>query len=430
MFRCLSSIKRGFNIKPCSQISFRRIHDNGRNQAWAQAVEKVEELVGAKGKSAIDFKSLVGNDVEFLSDNIKRILTSGHPVINTISSYYFNAEGKHIRPLIVLLMSQATSLVSHPNGQFNESRLPLTDINLPISSHFAKNGERQVDDFSFHTSPPSTEIFKPTPDSCVILPSQRRLAEITEMIHTASLFHDDVIDDSKLRRGKPSCNSEFGNKMAILGGDYLLARASVSLARLRHPDSVELMATAIANLVEGELLQLKDIQPSSIDYRKKLFENYIEKTYLKTASLIANSCKAAALLGGAPESVAQHAFDYGKNIGIAFQLTDDLLDLVVSSDDFGKPVGADLKLGISTAPVLFASEQFPELHSLIDRKFSLEGDAEKARELVLHSQGLERTRLLALEYADLAIKSASQLPPSLSRDALIQLSQKVTERKK
>src|SRR2546429_8340175 len=115
------------------------------------------------------------------------------------------------------------------------------------------------------------------------------------MIHAASLLHDDVIDASLTRRNNPSCVSVFGNKMAILAGDFLLARASVALARLRNPEVIELLATVIANLVEGEFMQLKNVQPSSKGTTDIMttFEYYMEKTYMKTASLIAKSCRAA-----------------------------------------------------------------------------------------------------------------------------------------
>lgn len=218
-----------------------------------------------------------------------------------------------------------------------------------------------------------------------ILPSQRRLAEITELIHTASLLHDDVIDHSTSRRGAPSANLQFGNKMAVLAGDFLLGRASVALARLRNAEVVELLATVIANLVEGEFMQLKN---TSRDERRPRWSEdalayYLQKTYLKTASLISKSCRAAALLGGADSRTVDAAYEYGRNLGLAFQLVDDLLDYTRSGDDLGKPAGADLELGLATAPLLFAWKTMPELGNLVGRKFEQEGDVERVRPLVL-----------------------------------------------
>ncbi|KAG5440083.1 hypothetical protein PCK2_000595, partial [Pneumocystis canis] len=211
-----------------------------------------------------------------------------------------------------------------------------------------------------------------------------RLAEITEMIHTASLLHDDVIDNSEVRRGMPSGNHVFGSKMAVLAGDFLLGRASIALARLRNAEVIELLATVIANLVEGEFMQLKNIMDKhDNDYPvfNNLLNNYLKKTYLKTASLIAKSCRASALLGGCTSEIADHAYLYGKNFGLAFQLTDDMLDYMVSEDTFGKPIKTDLKQGLVTAPVLFAWEKYPELTPLIKRKFSHNGDIYRLKQV-------------------------------------------------
>lgn len=189
---------------------------------------------------------------------------------------------------------------------------------------------------------PSTPTYTPPPppptlttldslqtngDEPDILPTQRRLASITEMIHVASLLHDDVIDESALRRGEPSAPNAFGNKMSILSGDFLLGRASVALARLGSREVVELLATVIANLVEGEVLQLRATSEPETTPTPKGFEEYMRKTYLKTASLMAKSARASVILGGcggeagkAGEWVKDVAYGYGRNLGIAFQV--------------------------------------------------------------------------------------------------------------
>lgn len=183
-----------------------------------------------------------------------------------------------------------------------------------------------------------------------ILPKQRRLAEIVEMIHTASLLHDDVIDNSATRRGNPSGNIAFGNKMAILAGDFLLGRASVAIARLRNAEVIELLSTTIANLVEGEFMQLKNTVMDGPDANRACFEYYLHKTYLKTASLMSKSCRATAVLSGVNDDVVEACYQFGRNLGLCFQIVDDMLDYTVSEAKFGKPVGADLKLGLATAP--------------------------------------------------------------------------------
>lgn len=233
-----------------------------------------------------------------------------------------------------------------------------------------------------------------TPDDSDILPSQRRLAEITELIHTASLLHDDVIDHSVSRRAAPSANVEFGNKMAVLAGDFLLGRASVALARLRDPEVTELLATVIANLVEGEFMQLKNTARDEKNpvWTEDTLTYYLQKTYLKSASLISKSCRAAAILGGSTPDVVDAAYLYGKNLGLAFQLVDDMLDYTVSEAELGKPAGADLELGLATAPLLFAWKENQSLGKLVGRKFSQQGDVQQVGLFLFTKKSVEQIK--------------------------------------
>ena len=167
--------------------------------------------------------------------------------------------------------------------------------------------------------------------------------------------------------------------MAVLAGDFLLGRASVALARLRDAEVIELLATVIANLVEGEFMQLKN---TALDERNPVWTEdtityYLQKTYLKSASLISKSCRAAALLGQSSPPVVEAAYSYGKNLGLAFQLVDDMLDYTVTQSELGKPAGADLELGLATAPLLFAWKDNPSLGVLVGRKFATDGDVQQ-----------------------------------------------------
>lgn len=166
--------------------------------------------------------------------------------------------------------------------------------------------------------------------------------------------------------------------MAVLAGDFLLGRASVALARLRDPEVIELLATVIANLVEGEFMQLKN---TALDERhpawtEETISYYLQKTYLKSASLISKSCRAAALLGQSTPEIVEAAYSYGRNLGLAFQLVDDMLDYTITADELGKPAGADLELGLATAPLLFAWKEHSELGALVGRKFTADGDVQ------------------------------------------------------
>ena len=316
----------------------------------------------------IDPLRIMAKEMKFLTGNIRKLLGSGHPSLDRAAKYYTQAEGKHVRPLIVLLMSRATSLCPKAPQRHQATLQASAAIDTSLSPLSI------LSDYNPAATSPSAE---PGLSSEIdILPSQRRLAEITELIHTASLLHDDVIDHSESRRGAPSANLEFGNKMAVLAGDFLLGRASVALARLRHAEVIELLATVIANLVEGEFMQLKNTERDEANPRwsEDALTYYLQKTYLKTASLISKSCRAAALLGGADSQTVEAAYHYGKNLGLAFQLVDDMLDYTRSGQELGKPAGADLELGLATAPLLFAWKTTPELGALVGRKFEQEGD--------------------------------------------------------
>ena len=426
--------------------------------------------------------SLVSNEMNTLAKNIMALIGSGHPTLNRVTSYYFEAEGKKVRPLLVLLLSRA--LAEIPLEQRDHLKLDSEDV--PEDPVYSKPPhmlllEQPVRSFSplhvLHGIKPLNPLTKgpePLPQATFdhergILPKQRRLAEIVEMIHTASLLHDDVIDYSDTRRGRPSGNVAFTNKMAVLGGDFLLGRATVSISRLRNPEVVELMSNSIANLVEGEFMQLKntavdndlttiqhgtkEIPPVSGKLDNKIhdyhvptdqvqnvshdqlietaFEYYLHKTYLKTAALISKSSRAAAILSGADKSVVDQCYDFGKNLGVCFQLVDDMLDFTVAAKDLGKPAGADLELGIATAPVLYAWKEDPSLGPLIQRNFSQSGDVERTAAAVAKFDGVKRTKELAVQYRDKALQNLrNALPDSDARSALEFLTNSILTRRK
>ncbi|GKT90301.1 decaprenyl-diphosphate synthase subunit 1 [Colletotrichum tofieldiae] len=401
-----------------------------RSSAWGAAVSVASNIAAnavnrviPKGDMHIDPLRTVAKEMKFLTGNIRKLLGSGHPSLDRVAKYYTQAEGKHMRPLIVLLMSRATALC--PKGPRLHSGQGIGGVDTAMSP---PNILVDVNP----SSPLTSAAPEPAEADSDILPSQRRLAEITELIHTASLLHDDVIDHSVSRRGSPSANLEFGNKMAVLAGDFLLGRASVALARLRNAEVIELLATVIANLVEGEFMQLKNTEQ---DERRPVWSEetltyYLQKTYLKTASLISKSCRASAILGGSDAASVEAAYAYGKNLGLAFQLVDDMLDYTRSEKELGKPAGADLELGLATAPLLFAWKTMPELGALVGRKFEQEGDVARARELVLQSDGIEQTRALAQDYSERAIAAISEFPDSEAKDGLVEMAVKALKRTK
>ncbi|WP_068818104.1 solanesyl diphosphate synthase [Phormidesmis priestleyi] len=318
--------------------------------------------------SATSLFSPVEADLCVLTENLKQLIGARHPILYAAAEHLFGARGKRIRPAIVFLVARATM----PNQGITERH--------------------------------------------------RRLAEITEMIHTASLVHDDVVDESDMRRGIPTVHSTFGSRIAVLAGDFLFAQSSWYLANLDNLQVVKLLSEVIKDFAEGEIQQgLNRFSTVSI-------EAYLEKSYYKTASLIANSCKAAAVLSDLPEVQAQQLYNYGRHFGLAFQIVDDILDFTGSIDSLGKPAGSDLQSGNLTAPVLYALEEKPYLEVLIEREFAQEGDLEQALTLIKDSRGIERSRELAAHHAKAAIEHLSDLPMSESRQALIKLSDYVLSR--
>lgn len=319
--------------------------------------------------SATSLFSPVEADLRELTENLKQLVGARHPILYAAAEHLFGAGGKRLRPAIVLLLSRATM--------------------------------------------PGQEI----------TPKHRRLAEITEMIHTASLVHDDVIDEADLRRGIPTVHSSFGNRVAVLAGDFLFAQSSWYLANLDNLTVVKLLSEVIMDLAEGEIQQGLNRFDASLS-----IEAYLEKSYYKTASLIANSSKAAGILSGVTPELAQKLYNYGRSLGLAFQIVDDILDFTGSSDALGKPAVSDMKSGNLTAPVLYALEEKPYLETLIEREFAQEGDLDQAIALVQGSQGIERSRELAAHHAQHAVENLADLPASEPRQALIELADYVLSR--
>lgn len=465
---------------------FIRTNSSSNNSSFKTAVETAEKLVQPQNTKLFnDPFSIVSHEMSSLAKSISNLIGSGHPVLNRVSSYYFEAEGKNVRPLIVLLL--AKSLLKIPIE--NRNRIPIdtqdTTEQTPYSGTPASTSiaGKSVDDsisplnILYGINPkvildPLSKPMDKLPEFDAmngILPKQRRLAEIVEMIHTATLLHDDVIDLSDSRRGRPSGNIAFTNKMAILAGDFLLGRASVAIARLRNPEVIELLSTTIANLVEGEFMQLKNTvidqdtdksidndgeikkvpepsgkvptktheysvsKPQDINHETNVdaaFEYYLHKTYLKTASLMSKLSRAAAVLSGAQDDIIENCYEFGRNLGLCFQIVDDMLDYTSSDTAFGKPSQADLKLGLATAPILFAWKERPEIGELIGRKFSEEGDVELARRQVEECNGLQKTREMAETYCRKALENLRVLPESDARSALEFLTNSVLTRSK
>ncbi|GAX24630.1 decaprenyl-diphosphate synthase subunit 1 [Fistulifera solaris] len=349
------------------------------------------------GVETIDPIAISSKEIVKLVESIRDdMLNTEHPVLQKAATYFFQSAadgGKKVRPMLVLLLSRALS------DHIATAHQPVTSSSL---------------------LPPALEWQRPElPDL------NRRLAEVTEIFHTASLLHDDVLDDADQRRNLPALHTQFGAKIAVLAGDFLLAKACVTLAKMGDLRTVQAMSTVLEHLVLGEVMQIRG---PKADGQKSRLRVYLKKNFYKTASLMALSCKSVGFLGEYPDELIDVAYRFGKHAGMAFQLVDDALDYEGTAQHLGKPSMADLRSGLATAPVLFAAQEHTELIPMIDRKFKGNGDVERAIEIVFRSDGIERTKELAILHAERAMDALLELNPSPSRDALIQLAYRVVAR--
>ncbi|XP_057370174.1 all trans-polyprenyl-diphosphate synthase PDSS1-like [Daphnia carinata] len=320
--------------------------------------------------------ALIRRDVAKLYEDIRESLGKSQATLTSIAQYYFDGEGKAIRPIITMCLANA------------------------INCHLNQT----------------------SPD---IIEKQKKVAQVTEMIHTASLVHDDVIDLAENRRNKTSANIVWGQKRSVAAGYFVVGRAIAICASMRSDPVFELISQMVADLVNGEFMQTEESATGD-----EQFAHYLEKTFKKTASLIACSCQSVAVLAEADATLQKIAFQFGRQLGMAFQLVDDVLDFVATSAQLGKPVAADLRLGLATAPVLFAAHKFPELNPMIQRRFNQPGDVETAFYLVHRSDGLQRTKELASQYCDDALTQLTHLSPSSYQQILYTLTLELLNRMK
>lgn len=372
---------------------------------------KLSDYKGLGGSKKIEtlpdpFK-MVEKELQPFTDSIKELVSNDQPILSMAAKHFFEKRhGKRTRPVIVSLVSKAVA-ACHPEtmktNRWDSSGASTIDLEGGVVTTSNHEG---------------SEVWR----------KQGQLGQIVEMIHVASLIHDDVLDEADTRRGGEAVHKLYSNKVAVLAGDYLLARASVLLARLENTAVVQIMATALESLVAGEIMQLK----SSPDELLQM-ESYLRKSYYKTASLICYACRSCALLGGHAygSTVATAMEEFGFHLGLAFQIQDDILDFTAAADILGKPALADMSLGLSTAPILYAAQEFPHLQPLVKRRFKKDGDKQTALEALYKSKtAMDKAKKLAEFHAQKAVDALLRLPQSEARDALLRLTYVVITRKK
>ena len=241
-------------------------------------------------------------------------------------------------------------------------------------------------------------------------------AAAVELLHLASLYHDDVIDETKMRRGAPSVHSKWGNEVAILAGDFLFASGSLLGARA-GAEAPAILARALADVCEGQIAETERVGDPS-----RSATQYVETIRRKTAALFRAACELGALTSGADDTVRERVVDFGENLGLAFQVVDDLLDFVGDPRVTGKMPGTDLREGVFTLPILIANQRDPAIAAELEP-----GKRELGRVLpMLESTGaLDAAFDQARYYVDQASDSLSQLPVSEWRSVLETISEGV-----
>lgn len=254
-----------------------------------------------------------------------------------------------------------------------------------------------------------------------------RMAAVMEFLHTATLVHDDIIDNAETRRNRPSINSRFGNQTAVLMGDWLYMSAFETSLAERSLPILDILTAVTRKMTEGEIIQLTVLGRAEITERE-----YFDILQRKTAFLFSACCEIGAILGGADDARREALRDYGLKLGTAFQLVDDLLDFTVTDESLGKPAGADLLEGKLTLPLIYLLEQEPSRRAMIQTIIREGGYDSFGRgqllSAVVESGALERASQCAQRYAAEAIEVLRKLPASPHADALRALPTYILER--
>ena len=307
-------------------------------------------------------KALVADDMKAVDALIQKRLASDVVLVNQLSQYIINSGGKRLRPLLSLMASRA----------------------------YGYEGEHHY-----------------------------TLAAIIEFIHTATLLHDDVVDESEMRRGRETANALFGNAASVLVGDFLYSRAFEMMVDVDSMKVMQILAETTNVIAEGEVMQLMNCHDADTTEQR-----YLDVIHAKTAKLFEAATRLGAVLCKRSEEEEQSMAAYGMHLGTAFQLIDDVLDYSSSSEEMGKNVGDDLAEGKPTLPLIYAMRNGTQEQSDIVRKAIEEGGLEyidQVMEAIQSTGAIEYTEQTAKNEAELAIKHIAHLPDSEYKKALVDL---------
>ncbi|NEW06077.1 heptaprenyl diphosphate synthase [Paenibacillus sp. SYP-B3998] len=315
-------------------------------------------------RSLLDIYTRKKKDIAAIEKELEECVYSDHAMLRETSLHLLKAGGKRIRPVFVLL-----------SGEFGDYQLQ----------------------------------------------TMKHVAVPLELIHMASLVHDDVIDDANTRRGQLTVRSKWDNKIAMFTGDYIFAKALGVITQIQKPAVHQIMSKAIVEMSIGEMEQIRFFFDS-----EQTIRDYLLRIRRKTALLIAVSCQIGAMAANAPDWMSNKLYAFGYNVGMAFQIRDDILDLIGTEKQIGKPPGSDVKQGNITIPVLFAMQNStlkPRILFELDRIQKLDGqtDVSKFLDMIRSSEGIDRAETLSQKYIDKAIASLDKLPSIQARKDLIEV---------
>lgn len=334
------------------------------------AMHKILSLpfVKGKGMTAAEVFNLIRPDMKLVEEELERQARSNVQIVSHLNRYLRSSGGKRLRPALLLL---------------------------------------------------SAKVFGEALDSSII-----SMGGVMEMIHTATLVHDDIIDGAEMRRGKKSVSAQWGNDIAVLLGDWLYMNAFEISLQQRNLEVLDVLTEATRRMTEGELIQLTLIGKLSISE-----DQHLDIVRRKTGHLFSASCRMGGILRGASSAEKAALEDFGMNLGIAFQLTDDLLDFTSNTEKLGKPVLSDLREGKVTLPLIRLLDHYPEYEPLVASAMENHEDAAyKVLDILRSSGQLDISRNEAAGYARRAEQALGILPENQYRTALADLARFVVER--
>ncbi|WP_053363960.1 heptaprenyl diphosphate synthase component II [Bacillus sp. FJAT-27251] len=312
--------------------------------------------------------SYLNSDINLIESQLEATIEAESPLLRQASLHTLRAGGKRIRPVFVLL-----------GGKFGDYDIEeIKNVAVPL-----------------------------------------------ELIHMASLVHDDVIDDAELRRGQPTIKAKWDNRIAMYTGDYIFARALELIGEVKNPLAHQILSNSIVQLSVGEIEQIKD---------KYIFDqnlrDYLRRIRRKTALLIAASCQLGAVVSGVEERVHRNLYRFGYYVGMSFQITDDVLDFTGTEQELGKPAGGDLVQGNITLPVLYAMRD-RKLRSKIENvhEHMQQADVDELISMIKESGAIEKSLAVSDRYLEKALSILDELPQNRAKKTLRDIAKFIGKRK-